>query len=124
MEVKKNEVEGFFSRVGNRVHERFRIRVSVGNKELVRLFDDFRFFLTVIALLGFFGFLLPLPSVIWGMQYGPICAYSWPALWIGFWSLKAYREVNRRNAAMVSSEWVSNPNAIDEYIALLGEKKD
>ena len=120
--MRGHEIEDFFSHIGNRVHECFRICVSVGNKKLVRLFDDFRFFLTLIALLGFFGFLLPLPSVIWGLQYGAICAYSWIALWIGLWSLKAYREVNRRNAAMIGTEWVNNPKAIDEYIALVKKK--
>lgn len=117
------ENEGFFSRVSNRVHDCFRICVSLGNKELVRLFDDFRFFLTLIALLFFFGFFMPLPTVIGGLQYGWFYAYSWMALWIGLVLLKVYREVIRRDKAMLGTEWVSNPKAIDEYIVML-EKKD
>jgi len=117
------ENEDFFSHVSNRVHDRFRVCVSLGNKELVRLFDDFRFFLTLIALLFFFGFLLPLPSVIWGLQYGWIHAYSWMALCIGLVILKVYREVIRRDKAMLGTEWVSNRKAIDDYITMV-EKKD
>lgn len=123
--MRGNEVEseGFFSRVIYRVHERFRICVSLGNKKLVGMRDDFGFFLVVIALLFFFGFMLPLPIVILGMQYGAIYGYSWSFLWIAIFSLLAYREIIRRDKTMLGTEWINNPKAIEEYVALV-KKKD
>lgn len=121
--MRGNEVKGFFSHIIHSVHERLRICVSLANTALVNLLNDFHTFLTLIALFFFFGFLLPLPIIILGMQYGALYGYGWSFLWIAIFTLLAYREVIRRDKTMLGTEWISNPKAIEEYVALV-KKKD
>ena len=120
--MKKNEVEGFFGRVSNNVYKRLRVCLSLGDSTLVRWLDDWQAVLQLGALLFFFAFALPMGITYFGFWYGGIYGYAWAFLWIGVSSVLAYREVIRRDKAIIGSEWHSNPKAIDEYIALV--KKD
>ena len=122
--MKKNvEKRGFFSRVNSDRLMRQRICSAYLGSTLVKWLDDWQAVLQLAALLFFFACALPMGITVLGIWYGAIYAYAYAFLWIGVSSLLAYREVNRRNAAMLGTEWFSNPDAIDEYIALL-EKKD
>ena len=123
MEVKKNEVESFFSRGSHRVRMRLgMVASSLVDAVLVKWIAEWQAVLLLCALLFFFGFALPMGITFLGIWYGATYAYAYAFLCIGGSILLAYREVLRRDKAIIGSEWVSNPNAIDEYIALV--KKD
>jgi len=119
-----DEDEGFFSHCGGRVLKRFGVGTRpVLASVLVRWLDDWQAVLLLCTLLFFFGFALPMGIAFLGIWYGATYAYAWAFLWIGVSSLLAYREVIRRDKAIIGSEWTSNPNAINEYMELI-KKKD
>jgi hypothetical protein len=89
---------------------------------LVKWLDDWQAVIQLAALLFFFAGVLPMGITYLGIWHGAIYAYAWAFLWIGIGCLLAYREVLRRDKAIIGNEWTTNPNAIDEYIELV--KKD
>lgn len=124
MEVRDNEekIRGFFSRGNNRVKRLRVVASSLVDAVLVKWIAEWQAVLLLCALLFFFGFALPMGITFLGIWYGATYAYAYAFLCIGGSILLAYREVLRRDKAIIGTEWVSNPNAIDEYITLI--KKD
>lgn len=122
--MKKNEGEGFFSRVSNSMHKRFgMVARSLVDAVLVKWLDDWQAVIQLIAFIIFFAGALPMGITYLGIWHGGIYAYAYAFLCIGLAILLANREANRRDKTLLGSEWVSFPKAIGEYIALL-EKDD
>lgn len=123
MRCNEEKTRGFFSHGRNRVLSRFGIWArSILATVLVRWLDDWQAVLQLAALLFFFACALPMGITYLGIWYGGIYGYAWAFLWIGVSGLLAYREVLRRDKAMTAGEWTTNPNALEEYLALV--KKD
>jgi len=117
------EDEGFFNIVRNLSHKLFGMVYSNTIYEKIHVAaNTWSWFLTILALWGFFGFVLPLPLMYFAMLYSPLYGYLWGFMWMVIACLLEYREELRREEAMKSSEFTVKPNAIQEYLALV--KKD
>jgi len=103
----------------SRMHKTRR-RFNGGNAvKLQRWFDTWRWFLTLLLLYFFFGYILPVPALYLGI-INPLYSYSWMLMWCAVAITLAYREVMRRASAMAGKFKVFyNPNALKEYLELL-----
>jgi len=89
--------------------------------KIADLLDDFRAFILLFTLYIFFDYILPIPTFFLGSMH-PAYAYLWLIMWLVLAGVLALREVNRRNKVMTFNKWHNNPNAVDEYLALMKEK--
>lgn len=100
------------------IRDTIRISVSVWHTILVELFDTFKWFLTLIMLYVFVSYVVRLPIFFLAFIH-PLYAYSWIGLWITVMVVfLAWREAEHTKAQK-SPKWVTNPNAIAEYLFLI-----
>jgi hypothetical protein len=112
----------FFGWLRRKVSKRFRVLLSMARIFLVNRFDNWRWYLTLIGIVVFFVWLLPLPYLYLSSKY-QIYGSLWLVLCLIVAIFLINREMNRRDKTKMGVKWHDNPNAVDEYIELLKKRK-
>jgi len=123
--VKRHELEnkGFFGSVLLRAYHYLRIlHTNIHSKILVEL-DTWQEFLKILMYWVFFGFILSLPAVYFGLLYGAIYPCAWWSMWAVIMIGVAIREERRSERAKAAKyKLIQRPNALAEYKEMLKPK--
>jgi len=123
--VKKLECEkkGFFKLSSSIRNKYCRIQHSVV-RTLLLGFDTWQEFLRILMYWVFFGFILSLPAVYFGLLYGAIYPYAWWGMWAVIMIGLAIREERRSERAKAAKyKLIQRPNALAEYKEMLKPKE-